>query len=176
VILLAWRWWTTPLRYAAVELLDLIDVFNGNGVSGGSGGDTTAVAAPTTATPPSNPKGAKAPRPTETHFEAVAQAAVSAAVPLTHASDAWAFGLLCHEVFADGSPAFSAQWDDHQVSTKVKAGFRPAISDGCPDALYELAAKCWEADPGSRPDFFWLRGDIEDKAVAARDAQTVAAP
>ena len=62
--------------------------------------------------------------------------------------------------------AFSAAWDDHQTAQKVIAGFRPKPLDACPAEVYDTATKCWAAKPADRPDFFWLRGEFEDKAAA----------
>ena len=97
--------------------------------------------------------------------------ALPARLPLTHAVDVWAFGVLAHEVFADGEPAYSTAWDDHQVRQKIEKGFRPGKPELAPKELYDIMAKCWDSDPRARPDFFWLRGELEDKTIAAQDRQ-----
>eukprot|EP00041_Stephanoeca_diplocostata_P001578 m.20540 g.20540 ORF g.20540 m.20540 type:complete len:309 (-) comp12162_c0_seq1:586-1512(-) len=89
----------------------------------------------------------------------------------SHASDVWAFALLAQEVFQDGQPPFSTDWDDHQVKQKVTGGFRPKQHEACPDDVYELQQKCWASDADTRPDFFWLRGELEDRREAARSKE-----
>ena len=34
-----------------------------------------------------------------------------------------------------------------------------------------MLEKCWDHAPDNRPDFFWLRGEFEDKATAAQVRQ-----
>lgn len=46
----------------------------------------------------------------------------------SHASDVWAFALLAQEVFQDGQPPFSADWDDHQVRMSLCNVWMPSNS------------------------------------------------
>ena len=97
------------------------------------------------------------------------------------ASDVWAFGVLCWEVFADGRLPYS---DEHSGLTDtivyVKEGGKlPSPSPDCPVEVFnELMLPCWEADSGSRPtaralyDVAVKLGAIEDDvALAERKAR-----
>ena len=83
----------------------------------------------------------------------------------------WSYGLVAYEVFDDGKGAFNPAWDDFVVKSKVLSGFRPKQRDGCPDDMYEVITKCWDVDPQKRPDFFWMRGDFEEKRQLAAEKQ-----
>eukprot|EP00039_Didymoeca_costata_P018867 m.335312 g.335312 ORF g.335312 m.335312 type:complete len:304 (-) comp17566_c0_seq1:1845-2756(-) len=86
-------------------------------------------------------------------------------------SDIWAYGITAFEIFGDGKPAYPDNWDDHQVKTKILGGYRPKNPDTCPDKLFELLKNTWNAEPEQRPEFFWLRGELEDHAKEAREKE-----
>ena len=92
----------------------------------------------------------------------------SVSLPLTHAVDCWAFGIVAIEVFADGRRAYDAAWDDRKIQTEVKAGFRPEQDENTSKEHHELMQKCLDAVPGRRPDFFWLRAELEATALAEK--------
>lgn len=93
----------------------------------------------------------------------------------THATDAWSFGLVSHEVLNDAKPAFAVEWDDFQVKQKVLRGFRPKQPEGCPNEIQDIITKCLSENPPSRPEFFWLRGELEDHRDAATENERAAA-
>ena len=79
----------------------------------------------------------------------------------THQTDVWMYGLVAYEVCQDAQSAFSKTWDDHVVPQKILSGFRPKQTEKCPEAIYDLLMKCWAANPMDRPDFAWIRAEIE---------------
>ncbi|KAJ6480648.1 kinase-like domain-containing protein [Mycena vulgaris] len=71
----------------------------------------------------------------------------------TPASDIYAFGCLCLELFT-GRPPFSTIANDGFVVMKVVDGVRPDRPSEQPamsDALWDLVNTCWAHDPASRP-------------------------
>lgn len=86
----------------------------------------------------------------------------------SHHSDAWAFGMLVTVVFDDGTQPFPDTWTDEQVTDRVMGGYTPKKKRDCPDDMFEIVTQCWSKTPAERPEFYWLRGEFEDKAEAAK--------
>eukprot|EP00730_Choanoeca_flexa_P000050 TRINITY_DN10020_c0_g1_i2.p1 TRINITY_DN10020_c0_g1~~TRINITY_DN10020_c0_g1_i2.p1 ORF type:complete len:690 (+),score=216.33 TRINITY_DN10020_c0_g1_i2:37-2106(+) len=70
----------------------------------------------------------------------------------SEASDVWASAIASWEIFSMGEKPYK---DIHflQIMRFVNQGERPAKPDLCPDELYALWRKCWEAKPEKRPSF-----------------------
>ena len=99
------------------------------------------------------------------------------------ASDVWAVGVLCWEVFADGRLPYGDKFSDLiDIQLHVKAGGKlGSPSSDCPAEVFnELMLPCWQADLRSRPsarvlyDVAVKHGAHEDDvAVEERKALTV---
>eukprot|EP00048_Salpingoeca_helianthica_P013569 m.203358 g.203358 ORF g.203358 m.203358 type:complete len:1016 (-) comp15520_c0_seq7:36-3083(-) len=86
-----------------------------------------------------------------------------------HMSDVWSFGILLHEVFANGESPYK-NMSNEQVIVRVKAGYRLGRARECPDSLYALQRRCWDQDPKARPDFTALSAAL--LAMSQSDAST----
>jgi len=68
------------------------------------------------------------------------------------ASDAWAFAVLLHEIFANGGHPYAGH-SNSEVVRFVDQGFRLPPEPACPVAVYALMIACWNPDPSERPSF-----------------------
>ena len=69
------------------------------------------------------------------------------------ASDVWAFGVLCGEVFDGGARPFD-NMSDQEVWLFVQSGRGIACPASCPIEVYaRLIAPCFLAEPSARPTF-----------------------
>jgi serine/threonine protein kinase len=68
------------------------------------------------------------------------------------ASDVWAFGIVCYEIWAGGSIPFGLT-PNRDVAIQVISGKKLARSIGCPLAVYRLMMQCWANRPTDRPAF-----------------------
>ena len=62
----------------------------------------------------------------------------------------------------------SAGMGGQEVLRRVEAGYRmpPPPSFECPDSLYDMILKCWDANPLNRPTFAFLYDFFDDYFVA----------
>lgn len=65
------------------------------------------------------------------------------------ASDVWAFGIVCWEVFARSPPY--PDLDGVQVVYAVRDGVRPIIPEYVPPAIAFVMGQCWDPNPAQRP-------------------------
>jgi serine/threonine protein kinase len=72
-------------------------------------------------------------------------------------SDVWAFGVLLYEMWSYCMIPYFHITDDSRLTTLVCAGERLPKPDGCPDTVYDVMKRCWEASPQGRPTFTELR-------------------
>lgn len=78
-------------------------------------------------------------------------------------SDVWSFGVLLYEIITYGSipyPAFSNQ----EVYQQVLNGYRMPAPPKCPNFLYQIMLKCWQAEPADRPDFKSLKIQLDSSS------------
>jgi len=75
----------------------------------------------------------------------------------TRATDVYAFGMVCYEMFSDHRP-FSDISVDFQVLFAVKQGRRPSRPThklscirGLNDEMWHIIEACWNQDPSERP-------------------------
>lgn len=67
-------------------------------------------------------------------------------------TDVWAFGILWHEILADGEKPYVDMTND-VVIARVSGGYRLPQHAVCPDNDYEVMLRCWHAEPLQRPSF-----------------------
>ena len=68
----------------------------------------------------------------------------------SEASDAWAFGVLCWEVYSAGSIPYG-ELAPGKIVTFLAEGRRLARPGGMPDALYDLVLRTWAMNTAERP-------------------------
>jgi len=78
------------------------------------------------------------------------------------ASDVWAFGVLMLEIFMDGAAPF-ADLDDPTFTTLLKNKQSLPIPSTIRESVATVLKQCWNYDPASRPDFYWLRAELQDQ-------------
>ncbi|XP_014429168.1 tyrosine-protein kinase FRK [Pelodiscus sinensis] len=76
-------------------------------------------------------------------------------------SDVWSFGILLFEIITYGKMPYSGLMG-YQVIQKLDKGYRIPKPDNCPNKLYEIMLKCWNAEPKDRPTFETLQWELED--------------
>lgn len=68
-------------------------------------------------------------------------------------SDAWAYGVVCWEVFTNGETPYG-DLDTINVAMKVvNEGLRLSIPKNVPPFIRSLMKECWETNPSQRPTF-----------------------
>ena len=75
-------------------------------------------------------------------------------------SDVWSFGIVIVEIFTNGGKPYAGM-DNAAVIRDVQAGHRNAQPTSCPDALYAVLLRCWDATPSARPTFSELVDEVE---------------
>ncbi|THD23481.1 Proto-oncogene tyrosine-protein kinase Yrk [Fasciola hepatica] len=79
-------------------------------------------------------------------------------------SDVWSFGVLMYEIVTYGGTPYPGM-APRQTVAEVEKGYRmPSPSSSghrCPDDLYNLMLKCWDARPENRPTFRSLNDVLE---------------
>jgi serine/threonine protein kinase len=70
----------------------------------------------------------------------------------TSKSDVWSFGVLLWELFSFGTIPYAGK-SNASVIEEVAAGYRLPSPENCPEEVYQLMVKCWNADPNERPSF-----------------------
>ncbi|CAL8083876.1 unnamed protein product [Calicophoron daubneyi] len=71
-------------------------------------------------------------------------------------SDVWSFGVLMYEIVTYGGTPYPGM-STRQTVVEVEKGYRlpnpHTASHPCPDDLYNVMLKCWDARPENRPTF-----------------------
>ncbi|GAB1294664.1 Macrophage-stimulating protein receptor [Apodemus speciosus] len=78
----------------------------------------------------------------------------------TTKSDVWSFGVLLWELLTRGAPPYP-HIDPFDLSHFLSQGRRLPQPEYCPDALYQVMLRCWEADPAARPTFSALVPEVK---------------
>ncbi|XP_047425905.1 protein-tyrosine kinase 6b [Mugil cephalus] len=74
-------------------------------------------------------------------------------------SDVWSFGVLLYEIITYGGIPYPA-FNNQEVYQQVIDGYRMSAPPKCPDFLYNIMMKCWDAEPDERPDFKSLKEEL----------------
>ena len=67
-------------------------------------------------------------------------------------SDVWSFGILLTEIITYGRIPYPGM-TNAEVLSQVERGYRMPSPPGCPDMLYKIMLKCWNASPEDRWTF-----------------------
>ncbi|XP_023561853.1 macrophage-stimulating protein receptor [Octodon degus] len=78
----------------------------------------------------------------------------------TTKSDVWSFGVLLWELLTRGAPPYP-HIDPFDLICFLAQGRRLPQPEYCPDSLYQVMERCWEADPAARPTFRALVVEVE---------------
>ena len=78
---------------------------------------------------------------------------------ISSASDVWAYGILCWEVFEYGQMPYPGL-PTSQVARRVNDGTRLKQANGCPKEVWALILTCWSSVPSDRPKFKNLNAEL----------------
>ncbi|XP_075863966.1 macrophage-stimulating protein receptor isoform X3 [Microcebus murinus] len=78
----------------------------------------------------------------------------------TTKSDVWSFGVLLWELLTRGAPPYP-NIDPFDLTHFLAQGRRLPQPEYCPNSLYQVMQRCWEADPATRPTFGALVREVE---------------
>ncbi|XP_021085630.1 macrophage-stimulating protein receptor isoform X1 [Mesocricetus auratus] len=81
----------------------------------------------------------------------------------TTKSDVWSFGVLLWELLTRGAPPYP-HVNPFDLTCFLAQGRRLPQPEYCPDSLYQVMLRCWEADPAARPTFRALVMEVEQVA------------
>eukprot|EP01105_Mastigella_eilhardi_P026619 TRINITY_DN778_c0_g1_i4.p1 TRINITY_DN778_c0_g1~~TRINITY_DN778_c0_g1_i4.p1 ORF type:complete len:455 (+),score=84.07 TRINITY_DN778_c0_g1_i4:1310-2674(+) len=70
----------------------------------------------------------------------------------TTKSDVWSFGVCLWESFSYGELPYADLGNNH-IQKFIEQGNRLPHPANCPDTIYKIMQKCWEANPNDRYDF-----------------------
>eukprot|EP00911_Craspedida_sp_UC1_P000124 UC1_evm1s98 len=83
----------------------------------------------------------------------------------TEASDIWAFGVLCWEVFSGAALPYG-NWTADRVFMEIQAGQRLQCPASCPRQVYtDILLSCWAAEADNRPNFAHLNKRLNDLQI-----------
>uniref|UniRef100_A0A1I7ZZR1 Tyrosine-protein kinase n=1 Tax=Steinernema glaseri TaxID=37863 RepID=A0A1I7ZZR1_9BILA len=83
-------------------------------------------------------------------------------------TDVWAFGIMCWEIFADGSEPYGGMTVG-EVNGKVKAGYRMTLPDCTPvEMLRIVEVRCWSDSANDRWTMAEIARELERIKGAAR--------
>eukprot|EP00039_Didymoeca_costata_P008640 m.114519 g.114519 ORF g.114519 m.114519 type:complete len:463 (+) comp14170_c0_seq4:223-1611(+) len=81
------------------------------------------------------------------------------------ASDVWAYGIVCHEIFSNGDIPYG-RVPGRVIAEMISQGAHLNAPEHCPGAIYiEIMLRCWEYQPSKRisfPDILSTLKKIED--------------
>eukprot|EP00116_Pleurobrachia_bachei_P007135 sb/3467397/ len=69
------------------------------------------------------------------------------------------YGVLCYEFITRGKTPYGT-FQNRQIKRSVSNGYRLPKSEECPDDLYHLMLKCWNAESLKRPSFQNIYQDL----------------
>ncbi|KAM7405329.1 hypothetical protein PAMP_012599 [Pampus punctatissimus] len=78
-------------------------------------------------------------------------------------SDVWSFGILLYEIITYGSIPYPG-YSNQEVYQQVTDGYRMPAPAKCPDFLYQIMLKCWNAEPANRPTFKSLKVQLDSSS------------
>ena len=76
-------------------------------------------------------------------------------------ADVWAFGVVMHEIVTRGGRPYNNMTNEETLKA-VQSGYRMPQPAKCPQGLYDLMLKCWQAEPGNRLRFEAVEWQLEE--------------
>jgi len=87
----------------------------------------------------------------------------------TPATDVYAFGCICYEVFTGVYPYYELR-DEFQVLWAKNENTMPERRPSIPDDIWSLMTDCWSVEPSARPDSKQLVVRLKALGKSRRDA------
>jgi len=87
-------------------------------------------------------------------------------------SDVWSFGVTSWEILEYGARPYSWIVDNDKIAEAVLSGTRLPKPEKCPQHLYSLLVRCWEASADKRPSF----SDILSELVSIKKTMELEIP
>ena len=81
-------------------------------------------------------------------------------------TDIWSFGVVLFEIFSYGATPYG-ELNTLIIGFKIADGLRPDKPTICPDDLYALMKRCWDAEPDKRPSFQAIAREIARMLITA---------
>ena len=79
----------------------------------------------------------------------------------TTKADVWSFGVLLHEIVTRGGRPYNNMSNEETLKA-VQSGYRMPQPNSCPQGLYDMMLKCWQADPDARLRFEAVEWQLEE--------------
>ena len=81
--------------------------------------------------------------------------------------DVYSFGMVLWELWEKKRP-YEDLHSRFDIMDAIRSGRRPAISEGCPPAYRSLTQRCWQAEPGRRPNFQYIVRYLKDELARVK--------
>ena len=81
--------------------------------------------------------------------------------------DVYSFGMVLWEMWEKKRP-YEELHSRFDIMDAVRSGRRPLISDSCPPAYKSLLQRCWQAEPGRRPNFQYIVRYLKDELARVK--------
>uniref|UniRef100_A0A158QGN6 Tyrosine-protein kinase n=1 Tax=Rodentolepis nana TaxID=102285 RepID=A0A158QGN6_RODNA len=80
-------------------------------------------------------------------------------------SDVWSFGIVIYEIITHGQVPYPSM-NNTETLNQVSTGYRMPRPANCPEGVYEIMLKTWDATPERRPQFEYLCTYFEEYFVS----------
>ncbi|KAF6773626.1 hypothetical protein AHF37_06866 [Paragonimus kellicotti] len=81
-------------------------------------------------------------------------------------SDVWSFGIVIYELITHGQVPYPSM-DNTETLEQVRTGYRMPRPTSCPQPIYNMLLRMWDAVPERRPTFAYLFDFFEDYFVTS---------
>ncbi|XP_068757938.1 fibroblast growth factor receptor 1-A-like [Montipora capricornis] len=81
------------------------------------------------------------------------------AANLSTKSDVWSYGVVLYEIFTIGGIPYPG-WSEAKTIAELQKGYRMPKPPHISNTMYHFMEKCWQENPGFRPNFENIRKDL----------------
>ncbi|TGZ70269.1 hypothetical protein CRM22_003290 [Opisthorchis felineus] len=81
-------------------------------------------------------------------------------------SDVWSFGIVVYELITHGQVPYPSM-NNTETLDQVRSGYRMPRPNGCPQPIYTMLLRMWDAIPEKRPTFAYLFDFFEDYFITS---------